>query len=135
MRVLLLLLSSLVLAACSAPGGAPGSATPTTNAIARISPAHAAAIVEGKRGVIVDVRTPGERQTAHIEGSRLLDDTLADELMALPKDRVLVFQCHHGHRSQRAAELFVAAGFLNVYNLVGGIEAWSEQIDPNVPRY
>lgn len=84
---------------------------------------------------LVDVRTPGERQTASIEGSRLLDDALFAELMALPKDRKLVFQCHHGHRSQRVAEQFVSAGFSNVYNLVGGIEAWSTEVDPNVPRY
>jgi monothiol glutaredoxin len=84
---------------------------------------------------LVDVRTPGERQTAHIEGSRLMDDALVEELMNLPKSRVLVFQCHHGHRSQRAAEQFVQAGFQNVYNLVGGIEAWSTEVDPSVPRY
>ncbi len=84
---------------------------------------------------LVDVRTPGERQTAHIAGSRLLDNDLSEELMALPKERVLVFQCHHGHRSQRAAEQFVAAGFQNVYNLIGGIDAWSDEVDPNVPKY
>jgi monothiol glutaredoxin len=84
---------------------------------------------------LVDVRTPGERQTAHIAGSRLLDDALVEELMSLPKSRVLVFQCHHGHRSQRAAEQFIQAGFQNVFNLVGGIEAWSTEVDPSVPRY
>ncbi len=84
---------------------------------------------------LVDVRTPGERQTAHIEGSRLMDDALVEELMKLPKSRVLVFQCHHGHRSQRAAEQFIQAGFQNVFNLVGGIEAWSTEVDPSVPRY
>jgi monothiol glutaredoxin len=46
-----------------------------------------------------------------------------------------VVQCHHGVRSQRAAEELVAAGFRDVHNLVGGIEAWSRDVDPEVPRY
>ncbi len=85
--------------------------------------------------VLVDVRTPGERETARIEGSRLMDTETLDELMALEKSTHLVFHCHHGHRSQRAAEQFTAQGFTNVFNVVGGIDAWSQEIDPNVPRY
>jgi monothiol glutaredoxin len=57
------------------------------------------------------------------------------ELETGPKDRTLVVQCHHGVRSLRAAEELVAAGFRDVYNLVGGIEAWSRDVDPEVPRY
>lgn len=89
----------------------------------------------GEDMVLLDVRTPAERATAHIEGSRLLDDALRNELMEADKDTLLVFQCHHGHRSYRAAEGFVQAGFRRVYNLVGGIDAWSNQVDPAVPRY
>lgn len=84
---------------------------------------------------LIDVRTTGERAIAHIPGSRLLDDAYREELLALDKDEALVFYCHHGHRSQRAAEQFVAAGFQRVYNLVGGIDAWSREVDPSVPRY
>ena len=47
----------------------------------------------------------------------------------------LVFQCHHGMRSQQAAEYFRQAGFRNLSNLRGGIEAWSQLVDPSVPRY
>jgi monothiol glutaredoxin len=43
--------------------------------------------------------------------------------------------CHHGGRSQKAAEYFAAAGFRDVHNVVGGIDAWSTEIDPDVPRY
>ena len=43
--------------------------------------------------------------------------------------------CHHGGRSQRAAEQLVAEGFREVYNLAGGIDAWSIEVDPTVPRY
>ena len=48
---------------------------------------------------------------------------------------MLVFHCHHGGRSQRAAEYFRDQGFRNVHNLVGGIDAWSQEIDSSVPRY
>ena len=46
-----------------------------------------------------------------------------------------VFHCHHGPRSQQAAEHFAALGFTNVHNVVGGIDAWSNEIDPSVPKY
>jgi monothiol glutaredoxin len=56
-------------------------------------------------------------------------------LEALDRDTLLVFHCHHGIRSQGAAEHFVAKGFTNVCNVAGGIDAWSLQVDANVPRY
>lgn len=84
---------------------------------------------------LIDVRSPGEWDTARIEGAELLDSSLFEALMDLPKESVLVFQCHHGHRSARVAEQFVQAGFREVFNLSGGIEAWSLEIDPEVPRY
>lgn len=84
---------------------------------------------------LIDVRRPDEWETARIAGAELLDAKLHDELLELPKDTTLVFQCHHGHRSHRAASQFVAQGFREVYNLTGGIDAWSLEVDPNVPRY
>lgn len=84
---------------------------------------------------LMDVRTVAERETSAIEGSSLMDDEQAARLEALPKDAKLVFHCHHGGRSQQAAEHFAALGFTNVYNLVGGIDAWSNEIDPSVPKY
>jgi len=89
----------------------------------------------GESFVLIDVRTPGERALAKIDGSRLLDQALHDELMQMPHQTPLVFQCHHGMRSQAAAEYFQRAGFKRLYNLQGGIEAWSLQVDPSVPRY
>jgi len=90
---------------------------------------------EGRELVFVDVRTPEEREKARIPGTRLLDDALRAELEALPHDTPIVFHCHHGGRSQRAAEHFAALGFRNVANLAGGIDAWSQQVDPSIPRY
>jgi monothiol glutaredoxin len=84
---------------------------------------------------LVDVRTDGERAIAHIEGSRLLDKPYHDHLLALDRNTPLVFQCHHGIRSQGAAEYFQQQGFTNLYNLQGGIDAWSELVDRSMPRY
>jgi len=84
---------------------------------------------------LFDVRTPEERDIARIEGSRLLDDETAAYIGTLPADTLLVFQCHHGMRSQAAAEYFVDRGFRNVWNLAGGIDAWSMEVDPSVARY
>jgi monothiol glutaredoxin len=84
---------------------------------------------------LLDVRTEAERAIARIAGARHLDQAAADDLQALDRDTLLVFHCHHGIRSQAAARHFVAQGFTNVCNLVGGIEAWSVTVDPSVRRY
>jgi monothiol glutaredoxin len=85
--------------------------------------------------LLVDVRTEEERAVAKIDGSRLLDQEYYNHLLGLDRDRTIVFQCHHGFRSQSAAEYCLRAGFRNLYNLVGGIEAWSQLVDPSVARY
>ncbi len=84
---------------------------------------------------LFDVRTPAEREIAHIEGSRFLDRAAQDHIMSLAKDTPLYFVCHHGNRSAQAAEFFLNQGYTKVYNVVGGIEAWSQDVDPEVPRY
>jgi monothiol glutaredoxin len=82
-----------------------------------------------------DVRTEEERRMARIEGTRLLDAEGAAYIEELDRDTPLVFHCHHGIRSQAAAQYFLARGFTNLCNLVGGIDAWSTQVDPAIPRY
>jgi monothiol glutaredoxin len=84
---------------------------------------------------LYDVRTAKERDTAVIAGSKPLDDAAMARLEGLPKDTPLAFHCHHGGRSTNAAEHFLAQGFKQVYNLKGGIDAWSQDVDPKVPRY
>ncbi len=83
----------------------------------------------------VDVRTDWERDVARIDGARLLDQAYHDHLITLDPDTPMVFQCHHGIRSQSAAEYFLNHGFRRLYNLRGGIDAWSKQVDPSVPLY
>jgi monothiol glutaredoxin len=85
--------------------------------------------------LVVDVRTPTERAIAHIERSRLLDAELRNTISLLPRSRTIVCLCHTGVRSQSAAEGLVQMGFSDVYNLEGGIDAWSRDVDPDVPRY
>ena len=109
----------------------------TTDApIRQLSAPDLKALLDGGTAIeLVDVRTHEERAMAAIDGSRLLDQSYHDELLLRDRDTPLVFQCHHGVRSQHAAEYFREQGFRNLYNLRGGIDAWSVLVDPSVPRY
>lgn len=89
----------------------------------------------GKAYRLIDVRNLWEIHIASLPEARLLDAEYQSELMSLPRDTNLVFLCHHGIRSQRAAETFSHLGFHNVFNLAGGIDAWSTLVDPDVARY
>lgn len=85
---------------------------------------------------VVDIRSTGERARAPFPGPHeVLDEDSHDRLAALPKDTPLAFLCHHGNSSRQAAEHFRGLGFGRVFNIEGGIEAWSREIDPSVPRY
>jgi len=92
-------------------------------------------IDSGESFELLDVRTPEERAIAAIEGALLMTQQEAMRLEQLPRDTMLVFHCRSGARSQAAAEHFAALGFVRVYNVEGGINAWSQRVDPNVPRY
>jgi monothiol glutaredoxin len=85
---------------------------------------------------LVDVRTPMERQWARIEPSILLEtQEQVDAILAESGDIPVVFYCHHGIRSHGAATWFAQSGLARPVNLAGGIEAWSLEVDPSVPRY
>jgi len=105
-------------------------------AIRQLSAPELNALIEsGTPFELVDVRTDEERALARIERSRLLDQAYHDALLQRDRDTPVVFQCHHGVRSQQAAEYFRRKGFRNLSNLQGGIDAWSLLVDPTVPRY
>ena len=90
----------------------------------------------GEALTLVDVRESWEYDIAQIAGSKLIPlGELEGRLAELPREGILVLQCHSGGRSGQATMLLQEAGFTNVYNLEGGIEAWSRDIDPTVPRY
>ncbi|HVJ63501.1 MAG TPA: Grx4 family monothiol glutaredoxin [Tahibacter sp.] len=84
---------------------------------------------------VVDVRPAPDRQYAPFAGAEILDEETVTRLSALPKDRPLAFLCHHGNSSRGAAEHFRGLGFRQVFNVEGGIDAWSREIDSSVPRY
>lgn len=94
-----------------------------------------ASIAAGEPLHFYDVRTPAEYEIAKVAEAKLLDRETQSQIMALPKTTPLYFMCHHGVRSAQAAEFFINQGFKEVYNVTGGIEAWSDQVDPAVPRY
>jgi monothiol glutaredoxin len=89
----------------------------------------------GERVDVFDVRTPEELAKARLANAVHLDLEGEKKLLALPKDAKVVFMCHHGQRSRIAAERLLKEGWRNVYNLDGGIDAWSRLVDPSVPRY
>lgn len=90
---------------------------------------------EGKNVLLIDVRPQFERDMASISFAKPLTAMNSDELSLIKKDHVIVFHCHHGSRSKRAAESFRLKGFSNLFNLSGGIDAWSKRIDSQVPIY
>jgi monothiol glutaredoxin len=120
------------------PGGA-GFKIENPNEPARVKPLSAKQLKEmldrGEPFELLDVRSEKERGIAKIAAAKHLEQTLLPEIEALPKDTTLVFHCHHGVRSRSAAEHFLSLGFTRVYNLDGGIDAWSISVDPSVARY
>jgi rhodanese-related sulfurtransferase len=97
----------------------------------------AAAMTADDPPLLVDVRTDAERSVAAIEPSLHigLDRFLERAPSEIPTQRDVVVYCHVGARSAQAAIWLKANGWPRVRSLAGGIDAWSEQIDPGVPRY
>ena len=104
-------------------------------AVRSLSPAELKARLDAGTITVVDVRPPDERAKAAIAQPFRTVDGGIDALSSLPKDTELAFLCHSGARSARAAEHFRSLGFAKVYNVAGGIDAWSREVDPSVPRY
>jgi len=85
---------------------------------------------------LLDVREPDEFQTARIEGSTLIPlASLPLRTNEVPKDKQIVVHCKLGGRSAKAVAFLLENGFTNVWNVAGGITAWSEQVDPKIPKY
>jgi len=86
--------------------------------------------------LLLDVREPFEWDIAHIEGARLIPlGELSSRLDELPEDRKIIVQCKSGGRSAKGAALLEQAGLTDVWNLAGGITAWSKEVDPTIPTY
>jgi molybdopterin/thiamine biosynthesis adenylyltransferase/rhodanese-related sulfurtransferase len=89
----------------------------------------------GENLSVLDVREPHEYEVANI-GARLIPlNELPERLAELDRDVPLAVHCKTGGRSARAVKLLQETGFQNAFNVEGGITAWSEEIDPSVPKY
>lgn len=90
----------------------------------------------GETPFLLDVREPQEFEFAHIEGSVLIPlNQIPQQLDRLNKDEEIIIICHHGIRSQQAADYMAYSGFSKLENLVGGVEAWATECDNTMPRY
>ncbi len=91
---------------------------------------------EGGAVRLLDIRTREEFEAVHMAHSILFTQELMTEIMnQWPREELLVILDHRGARSPDAAAYFSGHGFTNVKSLKGGIDAWAEQVDPNLPRY
>ena len=88
--------------------------------------------------LFLDCRKPEERETARIEGTTLVPmhdlDLHMDDLRR-QQHRMIVVHCHGGKRSMIVTTVLRNEGFTNVMSMAGGIDRWSREIDPSVPRY
>ncbi|NQU11026.1 ThiF family adenylyltransferase, partial [bacterium] len=86
--------------------------------------------------VLVDVREPDEQAICQIDGATFIPlGDLPARFAELPKDRLVVLHCKRGSRSARALQFLRDQGYSRLKNLTGGIDAWAERVDPEMPRY
>ena len=106
------------------------------NGIPQVSPKDLKKRIDaGEDLFILDVREPFEYQIANIGGTLIPQNDVAQRIGELDREREIVVQCKSGGRSQRIAEYLKQSGFSKVSNLAGGILAWSDEVDPKVPKY
>jgi molybdopterin/thiamine biosynthesis adenylyltransferase/rhodanese-related sulfurtransferase len=104
--------------------------------VPEITPIEAAAKLKKNEIEIVDVREPHELQIAKYPKVTAIPlGELGDHLATLPRDKDLVLACRTGVRSAKAVQQLQAAGFTRVWNLVGGIHRWIDEVDPTQPKY
>lgn len=93
-------------------------------------------IAAGERFHLLDIREPEEWAICQIKGSQLIAmGDVSGQLHDIPDDVPIVCICHHGIRSQSVQHFLLRNDFEEVYNLIGGIDRWSKEVDPTIPRY
>jgi rhodanese-related sulfurtransferase len=101
-----------------------------------ITPQETAELLKQGKIKLLDVRTPEEYGIASVQGSLLVDQSLAQEILQTwPKDTAIVTMCHHGMRSLDAAAYLRGHGFMNTKSMRGGIDAWADHVDSSIQRY
>jgi len=102
----------------------------------RLSPREAKQRLSEGDACIIDVREDVELELARLEPALHIPlARLPQSLDQIPRDRDLILLCHHGVRSAMAGDFLERNGFDRVINLEGGIDAWSRELDPQIPRY
>ena len=90
----------------------------------------------GEKLLLIDVREPHEHALCHIGGATLIPmGTIPANLQKLDSDDEVICFCHHGMRSLDVANWLRTKGVASAKSMAGGIDRWSTEIDPNVPRY
>jgi adenylyltransferase/sulfurtransferase len=122
---------------CGVPQQVEQPAPATAATATEIEPAEVKARIDRHDNfVLVDVREPHEYQICNIGFARLIPlGQLPKRLNELNPDDDIVVHCKSGMRSAKAQELLKQSGFKNVLNMKGGILAWSDKVDPRVPKY
>lgn len=86
--------------------------------------------------ILLDVREPWEFQTCHIEGALHIPmGQIPTRYQQLDASKEFIVICHHGMRSLQVAQFLEKAGFKNIVNLTGGVDAWAREVDANMPVY
>ncbi|SVB11758.1 uncharacterized protein METZ01_LOCUS164612 [marine metagenome] len=85
---------------------------------------------------LIDVRDDWEYSLASIKGSNHIPlNELVDRVQEIMFEEEIAVYCHHGERAFLGAQILLESGFKKVYHLTGGIDAWSQVVDPKIPRY
>lgn len=91
---------------------------------------------KGESFRLIDVREPVEFEIARIAGAELLPlSRFSEWAHGLNPEEKIVVICHHGIRSAQVCAVLAREGFDKLYNLAGGIDRWSQEVDPSVPQY
>ena len=111
--------------------------TPMQTGIPEITPAEVKKKMDVHEPfVLIDVREPHEYQICRIPGSKLIPlGEVPKRMNELNSADEIVVHCKSGMRSAKAVDLLMKSGFRKIHNLKGGILAWSDQVDPSVPKY
>jgi len=104
-----------------------------------IEPAEAGKQLASKQAVLLDVREPEEFAVAHLENSVLMPmqsiPAQLQQVEQMADENALLVLCHHGVRSLQVVAWLRGQGIENCYSVAGGIDRWSRELDPAVPRY
>lgn len=88
------------------------------------------------QAVLLDVREDSELEICRIEGALHIPmGQIPNRFESLPKDKKIIIFCHHGMRSMQVLQYLENKGFDQLANLAGGIDAWSLEVNPDIPRY